>query len=100
MPQLQTGRGSTLFCSAADGIGSIPTLVNISQMNTAKDGLLPKPITLVVTSISKVAKTKKGSRMQFATVKDQMSEKNTLILYHHLEKLKPFHIYKMTKVYL
>ena len=38
--------------------------------------------------------------MQFAVVKDVESNKNSLMVYHNLEKMKPFSIYTLTKVYL
>ena len=74
------------------------TLGEINKMQLGKDSVVPKSLTVIVVSITKVTTTKNGGKMQYALVKDKENNKNSIMVYHHLNKLKPFSVYTLTKV--
>ena len=81
------------------GVANKTNLVEINAMQTGKDEVIQLPLYLMVTSAGPVTYTaKKKAKIQFLTVMDSFSNKTAMMLFHHHGKMKPFHIYRVTKV--
>jgi hypothetical protein len=76
------------------------TNVNFSEVDSmpvGSDGIIKEPVTVLVTSISKICKNNYG-KYQIAQLKDLKGEKNTLFLYGgSIGKMEKFNVYTISK---